>query len=86
MDMSEEKSLEKNHPEGERETTGVEGVGGSGSVDTFAGKIQVKWVRVGQIVTGVGHERQRMRYESCDPFGQNKRESYDDGQRQPTPG
>ena len=42
--MNEEKSIEKVHPEGERKSGGIEGPGRSGSVDTFAGKIQVKWV------------------------------------------
>src|SRR2546427_11545702 len=42
--MSEEKAIEKVHPEGERKSGGMEGPERSGSVDTFAGKVQVKWV------------------------------------------
>jgi len=48
LGMSDEKALTKIHPEGEREFVGVEP--GEGhlsttiSVDTFGGKIQVKWV------------------------------------------
>src|SRR5438094_3188777 len=42
--MSEEEAIEKVHPEGERKSGGIEGPEGSGNVDTFAGKIQVKWV------------------------------------------
>src|SRR6266496_3672894 len=42
--MSEEKAIERVHPEGERKSGGIEGPEGSGNVDTFAGKIQVKWV------------------------------------------
>jgi hypothetical protein len=42
--MSEEKAIEKVHPEGERKSGGMEGPERSGKVDTFAGKIQVKWV------------------------------------------
>ena len=42
--MSEEKAIEKVHPEGKRKSGGIEGPERSGNVDTFAGKIQVKWV------------------------------------------
>jgi len=42
--MSDEKGIQKVHPEGERKSGGMEGPERSGSVDTFAGKIQVKWV------------------------------------------
>ena len=42
--MSEEKPIVKVHPKGGRESSGVEGPEHSGSVDTFAGKIQVKWM------------------------------------------
>src|SRR5216683_6682096 len=42
--MSEEKASEKVHPEGERKSGGIEGSERSGNVDTFAGRIQVKWV------------------------------------------
>lgn len=42
--MSEEKAIEKVHPEGERKSGDIEGLERSGNVDTFAGKIQVKWV------------------------------------------
>jgi hypothetical protein len=46
--MSEEKALTKIHPEGERELVCDEAPagpsGGTISVDTFGGKIQVKWV------------------------------------------
>ena len=42
--MSDEKAVVRVHPEGERESAGVEGVEHSGSIDTFAGKIQVKWM------------------------------------------
>jgi len=42
--MSEEKVLVKGHPEGEQESAEEQVSEGGGSVDTFAGKIQVKWV------------------------------------------
>lgn len=42
--MSEEKAIKKVHPEGERKSGGIEGAERSENVDTFAGKIQVKWV------------------------------------------
>ena len=42
--MSDEKAIVKVHPEGKQESTGIEGPEGSSSVDTFAGKIQVKWM------------------------------------------
>jgi len=42
--MSEEKGIEKAHPEGEGKSGRIEGPERSGHVDTFAGKIQVKWV------------------------------------------
>jgi len=42
--MSEEKVLVRAHPEGEQESAAEQVSEGGGSVDTFAGKIQVKWV------------------------------------------
>ena len=42
--MTNEKGIVRVHPEGEPESDGVEGAERSGSVDTFAGKIQVKWM------------------------------------------
>lgn len=42
--MRNENAMVKAHPEGERETAGVEGQESDGSVDTFAGKVQVKWM------------------------------------------
>jgi hypothetical protein len=46
--MSEEKALTRTHPEGERELMGDEAgeepLAAATSVDTFAGKIHVKWV------------------------------------------
>src|SRR5258708_700885 len=42
--MSDEKAMVKAHPGGEGKSGGVEGSEHSGSVDTFAGKIQVKWI------------------------------------------
>ena len=41
--MSDEKCLIKIHPEGEPQTAGVEGEEAVTSLDTFAGKIQIKW-------------------------------------------
>ena len=41
--MSDEKSLMKVHPEGERQTEGVPDDNGVTSLDTFAGKILFKW-------------------------------------------
>ena len=41
--MSDEKCLIKIHPEGEPQTSGVEGEEAVTSLDTFAGKIQIKW-------------------------------------------
>jgi len=42
--MSKEKAVEKIHPKGEPKSEGVEGPETDGSVDTFAGKVQVKWM------------------------------------------
>ncbi len=42
--MIEEKSLMKIHPKGEPQTEGVEGENTAISLDTFAGKIQIKWL------------------------------------------
>ena len=42
--MSEEKAIEKAHPKGEPKTGDVNGRETSESVDTFAGKVQVKWM------------------------------------------
>ena len=42
--MSEEQALSEIHPEGERETAGIEPLESGLSLDTFAGKIQLKWV------------------------------------------
>lgn len=42
--MRDEKAMVKAHPGGEGKSGGVEGSEHSGSVDTFAGKIQVKWI------------------------------------------
>src|ERR1700733_3867080 len=42
--MNEEKSLIKTHPEGDGASAAVEGPERSGSVDTFGGEIQVKWM------------------------------------------
>jgi len=42
--MSDEKALVEIHPEGERLAAGIELPEAATSVDTFAGKIQVKWV------------------------------------------
>jgi hypothetical protein len=41
--MSEEKAAVQAHPEGECVSSEVEAPDGGGSIDTFAGKIQVKW-------------------------------------------
>ena len=41
--MSEEKALTKVHPEGERETEGMEVPAGPISLDTFAGKVRLRW-------------------------------------------
>ena len=41
--MSDERAIQKVHPEGERKSGAIEGSETGGSVDTFAGKIQVKW-------------------------------------------
>ena len=43
LHMSDEKAIQKVHPEGERKSGAIEGSETGGSVDTFAGKIQVKW-------------------------------------------
>lgn len=42
--MSDEKALVEIHPEGERPAAGIQPAGVVTGVDTFAGKIQVKWV------------------------------------------
>jgi Transposase DDE domain group 1 len=42
--MNDENGIEQAHPKGERKSGGVEGPETSGSLDTFAGKVQVKWV------------------------------------------
>jgi Transposase DDE domain group 1 len=42
--MSEERAMEKAYPKGEPKTGDVEGREASESVDTFAGKVQVKWM------------------------------------------
>jgi hypothetical protein len=42
--MSDEKALVEIHPEGERRAVGIQSSETVASVDTFAGKIQVKWV------------------------------------------
>jgi hypothetical protein len=49
--MSDEKSLTMIHPAGERESVGDEPPAATTSVDTFAGKIQVKWVPEGAVST-----------------------------------
>ena len=49
--MSEEKSVTMIHPMGERESAGDEAAAGPTSVDTFAGKIQVKWAPEGAVST-----------------------------------
>jgi hypothetical protein len=41
--MTDEKALLKVHPEGERQTEGMQGAEPSLSLDTFAGKIQFRW-------------------------------------------
>jgi hypothetical protein len=42
--MSDERALVPTHPEGERESAGSPAPEGGTGVDTFAGKIDVKWV------------------------------------------
>src|SRR5258708_26895424 len=49
MGMSEEKALLEIHPVGEREVVGDEPLSSAASVDTFGGKIQVKWVPEGAV-------------------------------------
>jgi hypothetical protein len=49
--MTNEKSLIKIHPEGERQTEGVAGEDTALSLDTFAGKIQIKWVPDAEVST-----------------------------------
>jgi hypothetical protein len=47
--MSDEKALTKVHPAGERESVGNEPLATTISVDTFGGKIQVKWAPEGAV-------------------------------------
>src|ERR1700726_868870 len=47
--MSGEKALAKNHPAGERESAEDGSLATTTSVDTFGGKIQVKWVPDGAV-------------------------------------
>jgi hypothetical protein len=47
--MSEEKALAKVHPEGEFQNGGIEPPGSGLSLDTFAGKIQFKWLPDGGV-------------------------------------
>src|SRR5258707_797224 len=47
--MSDEEAVVKIHPEGERSTAGFAPREGVTSVDTFAGKIQMKWVPEGAV-------------------------------------
>src|SRR5215510_1695173 len=42
--MSEENTIEKTHPKGEGELGGIRGQERTETVDTFAGKVQVKWM------------------------------------------
>jgi len=42
--MTDERALVSGHPEGESGKTGFDGSGMVGSLDTFAGKVQVRWV------------------------------------------
>ena len=42
--MRDKKRMVKIHPEGERKSAGDEGPEHSDSIDTFGGKIQVKWM------------------------------------------
>ncbi len=44
IEMSDEKALVETHQEGERPSAGNQPPETATSVDTFAGKIQVKWV------------------------------------------
>ena len=41
--MSDEKALMRVHPEGELQTEGIRPAETATSLDTFAGKIQLKW-------------------------------------------
>ena len=47
--MNSEKALVKVHPEGERQTEGIQPAETSLSLDTFAGKIQFKWAPDGGV-------------------------------------
>jgi hypothetical protein len=49
MEMIEEESLIQVHPEGERKTVGLERPETGLSLDTFAGKIQLKWAPQGTV-------------------------------------
>ena len=47
--MSDEKALMKVHPEGERQTEEIPAAERVTSLDTFAGKIQIKWAPEGSV-------------------------------------
>jgi hypothetical protein len=49
--MTEEKALLRNHPEGELANAGFDGLGPGLSPDTFAGKVQIRWVPDGAVST-----------------------------------
>ena len=41
--MNDEKGVARIHPEGEQQTEGMQPEATATSVDTFAGKVQIKW-------------------------------------------
>lgn len=49
--MIEENALQKTHPLGERENAGFDVSGGGVSLDTFVGKVQIRWVPDGAVST-----------------------------------
>jgi len=49
--MTEEKALVKAHPLGEPGKAGFELEDGTQSLDTFAGKVQIRWVPDGAVST-----------------------------------
>lgn len=49
--MTKEKSVLKTHPEGEAGKAGFELCGEAQSLDTFAGKVQIRWVPDGAVST-----------------------------------
>ena len=49
--MTEEKALLRTHPEGELANVGFDPLGPGVSLDTFAGKVQIRWVPDGAVST-----------------------------------